>query len=67
MNAYKDAQEMGLQSTSDQMAELYGTDLEHTWAQIAYEIALRRRLGLPQPAASQPVLAPQPEATPDGP
>jgi lambda family phage portal protein len=67
MKAYKDAQEMGLQSTSDQMAELYGTDLEHTWAQIAYEIALRRRLGLSQSAASQPALAPQPEATPEGP
>jgi hypothetical protein len=39
---------MGLQSTSDQMAELYGTDLESTWAQIAYEVALRRRLGLPE-------------------
>ncbi len=48
MKAYKDAQEMGLQSTSDQMAELYGTDLESTWAQIAYEVALRRRLGLPE-------------------
>lgn len=52
MKAYKDAQEMGLQSTSDQMAELYGTDLESTWAQIAYELALRRRLGLPQPQAA---------------
>lgn len=60
MKAYRDAQELGLQSTSDQMAELYGTDLESTWAQIAYEVALRRRLGLPEPATSQQPVATNP-------
>lgn len=52
MAAYEKAWQMGLQSTSDQMGELYGTDLESTWAQLAYEFALRRRLGLPIPGAT---------------
>jgi capsid protein len=47
MEAYRDAQRLGLQSTADQIAESYGEDLEHVWAQIAYELALRKRLGLP--------------------
>lgn len=47
MKAYREAQRLGLQSTADQMAELYGTDLETTWAQIAYELMLRKKLGLP--------------------
>jgi lambda family phage portal protein len=46
MNAYAIARNLGLQSAGEQIAEIYGHDLEATWAQIAYEKQLAEELGI---------------------
>lgn len=46
MKAYGTARNLGLQSAGDQIAEIYGNDLESTWAQLSYEKALADELGL---------------------
>jgi lambda family phage portal protein len=46
MLAYATARNLGLQSAGEQIAEVYGTDLEATWAQLSYEKALADELGL---------------------
>lgn len=46
MSAYATARNLGLQSAGEQIAEIYGNDLETTWAQLAYEKNLADELGL---------------------
>jgi lambda family phage portal protein len=46
MQAYAVARNLGLQSAGDQIAEIYGDDLETVWEQLAYEKQLADKLGL---------------------
>lgn len=46
MSAYATARNLGLQSCGEQIAEIYGNDLEATWKQLAYEKELADELGL---------------------
>lgn len=46
MDAFSVARNLGLQSASSQIAELYGTDLEEVWHQMSYEKKLADELDL---------------------
>lgn len=72
MSAYATARNLGLQSAGEQIAEIYGNDLESVWAQLAYEKNLADELGLdfatlqpgqiPNEAAMPPEKEDKPEA-----
>lgn len=46
MDAFSTARNLGLQSAGDQVAELFGTDLEQVWQQLSYEKKLAAELDL---------------------
>lgn len=46
MDAFMTGRNLGLQSASDQVAELYGSDLEEVWQQLSYEKKLAEELDL---------------------
>lgn len=64
MAAYATARNLGLQSAGDQIAEIYGNDLESVWAQLSYEKDLADNLGLDF-ATLQPGQIPNEAAMPD--